>query len=237
MEHLLLKELKYGDRVDCVYHINFKFTKVNNVYTSVKGNKFIVIKIEDKSLTILDKLASLFVFFNDEKEIDFLKEDYRGRTSYIKVSGVCISSYPNDIKISAEKVVPATEENGIVFDTSDLYGFNDYFKNQFLSSEGKKSIALRNTSSKAFQDDYDLIEIGSKLKYKRVYDSPHDKYQVNVFIDDIDDVFNIPAYLTPTMGQMIDEGYTFEITVVAVPQSDEEKGLNAGIRVDIKGVR
>ena len=76
-----------------------------------------------------------------------------------------------------------------------------------------------------------------ELKYKRVYDSPHDKYQVNVFIDDIDDVFNIPAYLTPTMGQMIDEGYTFEITVVAVPQSDEEKGLNAGIRVDIKGVR
>lgn len=237
MQHSLLKDLKNGSRVDCVYHINFKFTDVNSVFTSKNGNKFIVLKVEDKSLLNYDKRASVFLFFNNESEIDFLKEDYVGRTSYVKVTGVCFSCYPDEIKISAESVIPATDANGIVFDTSNIYGYNDYFKNEFLSFSGKKNVALRNTSSKAFQEDYDLIEIGSKLKYKRIYNSPHDKYQINVFIDDIDDVFNIPAYLTPTMGKMIDDGYSFEIVVAAVPGRDDEKGFNAGIRVDIKGAK
>ena len=122
-----------------------------------------------------------------------------------------------------------------MFDTADIYSYNEYFKNEFLSFDGKKNVPLRNTSSSVFQEDYDLIEVGTSLRFERIYNSPHDKYQINVFIDDLEEVFNIPAYLTPTMGKMIDDGYSFEITVASVPARDEEKGFNAGIRVNIVG--
>lgn len=230
--HSFLKELKVNDLVDCVYHINFKYSDLTP-RTSKNGNNFIVLKVEDKSLTNYDKRASVFVFFNSPTEIDFLTKE--GRTSYVKVQGRCFRADSDDISISAEKVIPATEENNIVFDTADIYPYNEYFKNEFLSFGGKKNVPLRNTSSSVFQEDYDLIEVGTSLRFERIYNSPHDKYQINVFIDDLEEVFNIPAYLTPTMGKMIDDGYSFEITVASVPARDEEKGFNAGIRVNIVG--
>lgn len=59
--HSFLKELKVNDLVDCVYHINFKYSDLTP-RTSKNGNNFIVLKVEDKSLTNYDKRASVFVF-------------------------------------------------------------------------------------------------------------------------------------------------------------------------------
>lgn len=234
MVHSFLKNLKPNDLVDCVYHIVFKYSHPDTIRTAKNGNKYILLAIEDGSLSSNEKRASLFFYFDDESKASFLKKDSQNRTSYIKVRGECFRADQNNIALSTHDCVPADDASGIIFDTSNLYAFNELYKTQLLSLEGKTNVPLRHTSSAKFQEDFDLIEVGAELSYKRATNSPHDKYQINVFIKDIDDTFNVPAYLSPTMGRMADEGYTFSIVVTRVPPRDEEKDLNAGIRVTIK---
>ncbi len=227
--HKYLKNLKKGEYVDSVYLVK---NQSKEIIKASNGNKYIVFKISDASLENLEN-ASLLLFFDSLDDVKFLNSENNKYKFYLKINGKCVSEYPN-IKITSNRVVPANEKTGIVFDTSNLYPYNEYFKNELLSYLGKQNVPLRHTSSKAFQNDFDLIDIGTNLKYERVKNSIHDKYQINVFIDYIDDVFNIPAYLTPTMGKMIDDGYKFQITVSNILPSDEEKGIKAGIRVNIK---
>lgn len=233
--HKFLKKLNVNDVVDCVYVVNYKYSNVSSPKIARNGNKFLTLRIKDASLAN-NESATVLYYYNSDSEIDFLQEGYNGRTSYLKISGRCFGAYPN-IQISSNSIIPANEKSGIIFDTSNLYAFSDYFKNELLSVEGKSNVALRHTSCDAFQNDYDLISVGTRLEYKRILNSEHDKYQINVFIENIDDVFNIPAYLTPTMAKLIDDGYKFTITVINVPPKDDESGLNAGIRVNIKGVK
>lgn len=237
MTHSFLKNLKPNETIDCVYRIIYNYSNFDDVRPSSNGKKFVIFRIEDKSLAGTNLRATVLYFFENEDAISYFKKSNSKRSQYIKISGRCYKrddTY-NTISISTSNIVPATEENGIVFDTSNLYAFDETLKTEFLSFEGKTNIRLAHTSAEAFQEDFDLVEIGSKLQYERVYDSPHDKYQINIYLDNIDEVFNIPARITPTMGTMIDNGYSFEIIVTDVFSRDEEKGMSAGIRVKIRG--
>lgn len=233
--HSFLKKLKVNDLVDCVYFVNYKYSYVSSPKTASNGNKYVLLRIKDASLEN-NESAVVFYYYKNDSDIAFLQENYEGRTAYLKINGRCFGAYP-DIKISSNLIIPANEKSGIVFDTSNLFAYSDYHKNKLLSVEGLTGVALRHTSSDVFQDLYDIISIGNKLSFKRIFDSPHDKYQINVFIDDIDEIFNVPAYLTPTMAKLIDEGYKFEIIVTDIPPRDETANLNAGIRVTIKGMK
>lgn len=226
--HTFIKDLKNKEIVDGIYFVNYKNTNVNNIYKAKNGNKYIILKIKDASLSN-NECCALFYYFNDESDIAFLKDDFKGRSPYIKIYGRCFSTFPDAI-IFSNNVVSA---KGMVFDTSNLFSYSEYFEMQLLSYEGKLNVPLRNTSSEAFQSDYDLIDEGTELRFERIYNSPYDKYQINVFIDGIDERFNIPAYLSPTMGKLIDEGYKFKIIVQSIPAKTET--MNAGIRVKIKG--
>ena len=237
MGHSFLKELKVGDVVSCVYHANFKLSKINPPGDASNGKKFVILSIEDNSVGLNIKNASAFIFFDDDREIAFLKDDYPNRTSYFKIEGKCFKAYPDNIGITVYSIVPAGNDSDIVFDRSDLFPFNPNVKSELLSLQGKKNMRMAHTSVDSFQQDYDLIDIGTKLDYKRIYNSPHDRNQVDVIIPGINEKFSIPAYLSPTIGKMIDEGYKFDITVSAIPPRDEAKGFNAGIRVDIKGFK
>ena len=237
--HLFLKELRKGQFVDCVYLLDQKSTDIHrqlsepikSKHIASNGDPYVILSIKDNSLENFET-AKVFFYYSDESELTFLKE----WVAYIKVVGKVFGEYPQ-IAISSAHVIPARADHSIKFDTSDLYGVNEYFRKQLSSVAGKENVALRNTSSKAFQDDYDLVELGAMLEYERIFDSPYDRNQINVYIDDIEDRFTIPAYLSPTMAQMIDEGYKFSITVTNVTNPDVEKGIRAGIRVTIKGMR
>ena len=233
--HSFLRKLKLNDVVDCVYYANYKYSDVYLPKIAGNGNKFVILRIKDASLEN-NELATVFYFYKNHYDISFFQENYAGRTAYLKIVGRCFGSYP-DIKIYSNLIVPANKESGIIFDTSDIFAFSDYYKNKMLSFGGLTGVALRHTSSDVFQDLYDIISVGSKLNYKRVFNSPYDKYQINVFIKDIDETFNIPAYLTPTMAKLIDTGYMFEIVVTDIIPRDESINRNAGIRVTIKGIR
>ena len=233
--HSFLKKLKTNDFIDAVYYVNYKYSYVSSPKTASNGNKYVLLRIKDASLEN-NESATVFFYYKNDSDIAFLQENYEGRTVYLKINGRCFGTYP-DIKISSNLIVPANEKSGIVFDTSDLFSYSDYYRNKLLSVAGLTNVALRHTSSDVFQDLYDIISIGKKLKFKRIFNSPYDKYQINVFIDDIDEVFNIPAYLTPTMATLIDEGFKFDIIVTDVPPRDESANLNAGMRVTIKGMK
>lgn len=233
--HSFLKKLKVNDFVDDVYYVNYKYSYVSTPKTASNGNKYVLLRIKDASLEN-NESASVFFYYKNDSDIACLQENYEGRTAYLKINGRCFGSYP-DIKISSNSIVPANEKSGIVFDTSNLFAYSEYYKNKLLSVEGLTNVALRHTSSDVFQDLYDIISIGKKLSFKRIFDSPHDKYQINVFIEDIDEVFNVPAYLTPTMAILIDDGYKFDIVVTDIPPRDETANLNAGLRVTIKGMK
>lgn len=240
--HSILKEVKKGEYIDCVYVLDAKSTDVGrqlsnsstlNRQVARNGNPYVILYIKDRSLINFEK-ANVFYYYKSIDDLVFLRDGYG--TKYLKINGRVFEEYPN-ICISTNNIIPADSKSGIVFDTSELYPYNDYFKSQFTSFAGKSNIPLRHTSVQEFQDTFDIIDIGSKLQYKRLYDSPYDKFQINVFINDIDEAFNIPAYLTPTMAKMMEEGYIFDITVSEVIPGDEEKGFNAGIRVTIKGFK
>ena len=240
--HSFLKQLKKGQVIDCVYLVDRKGTDiqrqlsepVKSTHIASNGNPYVILSIKDRSLVNFEA-AKVFFYYSDESELTFLIE--RGSyIKYVKVVGKVFSEYPN-VKISSSNVLPTSACPSAQFDTSDLYGISEYLRNQLLSFEGKENVALRNTSSEAFQDNYDIIDLGSQLSYERVSDSPYDSSQINVYIDDIEDRFTIPAYLSPTMAQLIDEGYKFNITVTKVTEPDPERGIRAGIRVTIRGSR
>ncbi|MDD7607595.1 MAG: hypothetical protein SPJ52_02995 [Candidatus Enterosoma sp.] len=233
--HKFLKNLTINEIVDSVYFIDYKHSLISKPRISSNGNKYVIFKCKDASLSNFET-ASIYFYFNNISDIKPFEDGFEGRSCYAKITGRCFSDYPN-IKISSSLIIPANEKSRIVFDTSDLFSYSDYYRNKLLSVEGLTNVALRHTSSDAFQDLYDIISIGKKLKFKRVFNSPHDKYQINVFIDDIDEVFNVPAYLTPTMATLIDEGYKFDIIVTDVLPRDESANLNAGMRVTIKGMK
>ncbi len=233
--HTFLKSLKINDYIDCVYYVNYKYSNVSSKMIASNGNKYVILKIKDASLEN-NEFATVFYYYKNEAEIIFLQEGYKNRTAYLKIYGRCFETYPF-IKIVSNSIIRANRDSDIIFDTSNLFAYSDYYKNRLLSIDGLTGVALRNTSSAIFQENFFVIAIGDKLRYERIKDSPYDKYQINVFVEYIDEVFNIPAYLTPTMGKLIDEGYKFEITVTDIPPRDESLNFNAGIRVSIKGMK
>lgn len=242
--HTFLRDLKKGQFVDCVYLIDYRSSDIerqlkdSTVYErqiASNGNRYIVLRIKDCSLVNFES-AQVYFYYNNESDFAFLRDGSSGKSAYIKIKGKAFSEYPN-VRLGANQIIPTNTDPSITFDTSDLYPYNDYFRDQFLSPSGKVNVPLRHTSSQAFQEDYDLIDIGAKLHYQRVFDSAYDRSQINVFIDDMDESFTIPAYLSPTMAKMIDDGYAFDITVTDVTPRDEEKGFNAGIRVCIRGIK
>ena len=230
--HIFLKNLKKSDGFDSVYYINYKNSFISSPKTAINGNKYVILKIKDASLKE-NEYATVFYYYKNESDISFLQEGYGCRTSYLKIRGKCFEEYPN-IKISTNTIVSAKD---IIFDTSNLFPYSENLKKTLLSTEGMQNVRIRHTSANEFQDLYDIINVGDKLTYERIFNSPHDKYQINVFINDIDEVFNIPAYLTPTMACLIDDGYKFDIIVTNIPPRDDEKSINAGLKVSIKGVK
>lgn len=230
--HKFLKDLKINEYFECVYVIDYNKSEVDNVKVSSNGNKYITLRIKDSSMRN-DECAKVLYFYKKEEDILFLQDSYDGRTRYLKINGKCVKTEPI-ITLFSSDIVPTNKDKSIVFDTSNLYVYNSCYENMLLSQTGM-NVPLRHTSAKAFQDDFDIIDIGSELKYKRIINSPYDKYQINVFIDDIDEVFNIPAYLTPTMGKMIDNGYVFKIIVTKIHSKDTNQNKNAGIIVNIRG--
>lgn len=246
MEHIFLHSLKKEDMVDCVYYLNIKWTKIEeqlenpeikNKQISRSGSRYVKLLVSDRSLYVNNnmKYATVFFYYQNISDLDFLRDGCKNRTAYIKVNGRCFSTDP--IMLSSNHIIPATEENHIIFDTSNLFPYREDYRNQLLSVEGMQNISLRHTSSQIFQDDYDIISIGDELEYRRLDNSPFDKNQINVFIDGLEETFNIPAYLTPTMAQMIVDGYRFKIIVSNIIEPNEEKGYSAGIRVNIRGIK
>lgn len=229
--HKFLKSLRTNEYFESVYLVDYKRSHVNDVKVSSKGNKYIFLKIKDSSMES-EEYATVLYFYKKKDDILFLQETNDGRTRYLKINGKCIKTEP--IIIISNNIVPANKDSGIIFDTSNLYTYDNSYEIALLSQTGM-NVSLRHTSVKAFQDDFDIIDIGCELKYKRIINSPYDRYQINVIIEDIDEIFNIPAYLTPTMGKMIDEGYVFKIVVTKVHPKDINQNKNAGIVVNIRG--
>lgn len=233
MQHSFLKTLEKAESVNCVYYLNFKLSDIDKQLLSPRrsknGNPYILLRIRDNSLA-WNESASVFFYFSSESQLEFLKN----RSPYVLISGRVWGEYPN-IAINANNVTSAGMDSGIVFDTGDLYAFDPKLQAELLSPLGKTGVRIRHTIIDEFQDNSDLIQEGMRLKYKRIHGSPYDRYQINVFIDGLDEVFNIPAWVTPTMATLIDQGYVFDIVVTAVTGRDEENGINAGLAVSIRG--
>lgn len=236
MKHIFLKDLKNGDFVNSVYCVDFRYSNIDTPLIATNGSKYIKFSIKDNSIARNDKPAKVFFFFEKDEDIAFLKNE-NNRTRYYLISGKCFRADSNDIAISTTSITPANEESGIVFDRADLFPFDENVKNELLSIQGKTNIGLSHTSIESFQEDYDLVDRNTKLEYERVLGSPHDRYQVNIKIPGVEGEFNIPAYLSPTIGKLVDDGYKLDITVSEILAKNEEKGHNAGIRVTIKAYR
>lgn len=239
MRHTFLKSAKNGSAIDCVYYVIYKISNIDNQLSNPKlsknGDKYILLRVKDNSMA-RNESAAVFYFYKNERDVAFLRSDYEGRSPYIKVKGSVFGTYP-EVKISSSKIVSAGIGSGIVFDTGDIYAFDSKLKDELLSPLGKSGIHIRHTSINEFQDNSDLIEEGMELKYERLTESPYDRYQINIFIDGLDEVFNVPAWVTPTMATLIDQGYRFSIIVSEITERDEDNGVNSGLVVTIKGTK
>lgn len=231
--HAFLNKLSKGDIIDSIYLFDSKAsqfdTRIGNPYHSKSGTPYVILKVYDNSLEYPNR-ASIFVPFSDPNELSFLSSNSSFPARYLRIVGEVMGIFPS-IQIWGKSVSIANAASGIVFDTSDLYSPSSYFRNKLVSSLGLENVALRHTSIESCQENLDIIGPQTELRYERIINSPYDRNQINVYLPEVDEPLCIPAYLTPTISQLFDDGYTIQVSITDILEG--ENGKFGGIRVRI----
>lgn len=226
MQHSFLNELKEGQFVDCVYYVSKKSKRVNK-----NGTKYVMLSVKDNSLG-KDSLgnniyATVYYYYNNEADLEFLLKE---ETKYLKIRGKCFKVSP-EICLYSYSIMLADSKSGIVFNRANLFSYSKKYEEKLLSEDGM-TINLRHTSCDEFQTKFTSLDKSKILIPIRNRNSEHDSFQVDVRVDGINELLSIPAYLTPTMGKLMDEGYDFQIYVDDVTEKKDDEA-NAGLKVTI----